>query len=291
MPIQRQIENFGDWYSKTSGRWRGNAVSAYWFRGCINFGDIFTPILLKHYGFSPYFSDKPLKGGGGVCDIVAVGSILTWLHPQFSGIILGSGAMDEEYKEYPNALFLAVRGELTKQLFRCPDSVILGDPGLLADRLFPQVISKKYLLGIVIHQAEFTQGLHVEKFELKDRIKIIAPHRYPGDVIRDIAECEYIASSSLHGLIVADSLGIPCVRLSLSEGIILGGDFKFNDYYSSIGIQHEKVFVTEKTTSDRLIDQTNTPPKDVLAHRKNDLHELFTGLKTILEARVKEKQR
>ena len=52
-----------------------------------------------------------------------------------------------------------------------------------------------------------------------------------------------------------------------------------------IGIQHEKVFVREKTASDRLIDQTNTPPKDILGRRKNDLHELFTGLKTILDDR------
>jgi pyruvyltransferase len=290
VPIQRFVSNVADWSSEITGRWRGNAVPAYWFRGCINFGDLFTPALLKYYGFSPYFSDKPLKGRGGVNDLAVVGSILTWLHPEFRGIILGCGAMSDKDppKEYPHALFLAVRGELTKQLFRCADSVVLGDPGLLADRLFPSAIPKKYRLGIVIHQAEFANKLFEGKFELGADTKIIDPRRYPGDVTRDIAECEHIASSSLHGLVVADSLGIPCVRILLSEGLILGGDFKFDDYYTSIGIQHENFFVAEKVASDYLVRLTNTPPKEIVLQRKNDLHELFANLKTIMEEHARE---
>jgi hypothetical protein len=137
----------------------------------------------------------------------------------------------------------------------------------------------------VIHVAEFDKGLFVGKFDTGSDLKIIDPRRYPGDVIQDIAECEYIASSSLHGLIVADSLGIPCVRILLSEGIILGGDFKFNDYYSSVGIQHEKLFVSEKVPSEQLIALTNKPPAEILLQRKHDLHELFSDLKTILKNR------
>lgn len=95
---------------------------------------------------------------------------------------------------------------------------------------------------------------------------------------------DYIASSSLHGLIIADSLEIPCVRVMLSEKL---GDFKFNDYYSSIEIQHEKIFVaeTERVASDHLIDLTNTPPKEVVLQRKHDLHGLFVDLNVILKQR------
>lgn len=284
-PFIRWGQQFGNWYSKTAGQWQGNAVAAYWYRGRINFGDLLTPALLKFYGFSPCFSNSPCQGVGNVCDIVAVGSILEHVHHEFQGIILGSGAMFDEPRELPNALFLAVRGELTKQLYQCSDSVTLGDPGLLANRLCVPNIPKKYRLGIVIHYIERDAGLVEGKFGFGVGTKLIDPRCYPGDVILDISECEYIASSSLHGLIIADSLGIPCVRISLSEGLLSGGDFKFNDYYSSIGIQHEKLFVAEKVTSDHLIDLTNTPPKDIILQRKNDLHELFVGLKTILEKR------
>ena len=38
----------------------------------------------------------------------------------------------------------------------------------------------------------------------------------------------------MHGLIVADSFGIPNRRMPLSSGII--SDLKFNDYYSAFGL-------------------------------------------------------
>lgn len=43
--------------------------------------------------------------------------------------------------------------------------------------------------------------------------------------------CKCVLSSSLHGLIVADALGVPNRRIVLSDKII-GGDLKFDDYYS-----------------------------------------------------------
>jgi pyruvyltransferase len=46
-------------------------------------------------------------------------------------------------------------------------------------------------------------------------------------------ECKIVLSSSLHGLVLADSFQIPNKRIVLSNNII-GGDFKFKDYYSGI---------------------------------------------------------
>ena len=48
-------------------------------------------------------------------------------------------------------------------------------------------------------------------------------------------------SSSLHGLIASDSLGIPNMRFVASDKII-GGDYKYNDYYSSYGINQPVKF-------------------------------------------------
>jgi hypothetical protein len=56
----------------------------------------------------------------------------------------------------------------------------------------------------------------------------------PLESLRMIAGCEFIASSSLHGLIAADALGIPNWRLSFSAGIT-GGDYKFRDYAMGVG--------------------------------------------------------
>jgi pyruvyltransferase len=52
-------------------------------------------------------------------------------------------------------------------------------------------------------------------------------------VSKEISKCRRVYSSSLHGLIVADSLGLPNVWIELSNKVI-GDGFKFHDYNSSI---------------------------------------------------------
>ena len=56
--------------------------------------------------------------------------------------------------------------------------------------------------------------------------------------------CETIASSSLHGLIAADSFHIPNLWIKLSNRII-GNDFKYHDYYSSYGLEQSFVDLTQ----------------------------------------------
>lgn len=53
----------------------------------------------------------------------------------------------------------------------------------------------------------------------------------PKTMANSIAECETVLSSSLHGLIFADSLGIPNKWITFEKNLI-GGCFKFDDYYS-----------------------------------------------------------
>ena len=51
--------------------------------------------------------------------------------------------------------------------------------------------------------------------------------------------CEVIVSSSLHGLIIADAYGIPTVWAKFGNDIN-GNDFKFYDYYWSLGMSDIK---------------------------------------------------
>ena len=64
------------------------------------------------------------------------------------------------------------------------------------------------------------------------QVTVINVRRHPSAVIRDIASCGAILSSSLHGLVVADSYGIPAAWTSGSPPLT-GGDFKFQDYASA----------------------------------------------------------
>ena len=53
-------------------------------------------------------------------------------------------------------------------------------------------------------------------------------------MIDEICSCNYIISSSLHGLILADAYGIPNLWISVSDKV-KGVDCKFADYFSGVG--------------------------------------------------------
>ncbi len=59
------------------------------------------------------------------------------------------------------------------------------------------------------------------------------------DVLRQIASCEVVLSSSLHGLVAADALGVPNAWIQPSDRLA-GNDYKFRDYYSVFGIEEPK---------------------------------------------------
>ena len=76
-------------------------------------------------------------------------------------------------------------------------------------------------------------------------IDICAP---VADVARAISECEYVLSTSLHGLIFADALGVPNEWVVLSDQIA-GGSFKFRDYLALFGILDPMARTFNRTTT------------------------------------------
>src|SRR5690606_32571185 len=54
------------------------------------------------------------------------------------------------------------------------------------------------------------------------------------DVLSEVLQCDFILSSSMHGLIIADAFSIPNRRIQFSSGII--SDLKFDDYYSALNL-------------------------------------------------------
>lgn len=263
-----------------------NRVNTFWYTGVRNFGDLLTPSLLNEYGMTP-FNIKTSGVDGeqklSLLDFVGVGSILQRINSDFRGIILGSGLIREESgKQFARAMILGLRGELTKKCIGCHEDVVLGDPGLLAVRLLKTRMRKKYLLGFIPHYSDEKMGLSQKFLDLSDtRIIVISPQRSPMKVIQDIDQCEYIVSSSLHGLIVADSLGIPNGRLVLSDKIV-GGDFKYDDYYSALGVT--RGFFSPKTREplESYLEHVYNPPVTVL-ERREQLHNLFLRLKECVE--------
>jgi pyruvyltransferase len=114
---------------------------------------------------------------------------------------------------------------------------MLGDPGLLAADLIDDPEPEKiYDLGIVPHWSDRILEQRPEFYSSKWDTKVILADRPAMEVITDISHCHKIVTSSLHGMILADSFGIPR-RLELVPDWdpSQGGDFKFRDYGESVG--------------------------------------------------------
>ncbi|MBU0651168.1 polysaccharide pyruvyl transferase family protein [bacterium] len=249
-----------------------NIIKAYWCNTINNFGDSITPLLLKHYGFTPVHTKEQHS------QIVLTGSLLEVIPENYNGIILGTGLINgSTTKSFNKAKILGVRGKLTQQIINAPHNIVLGDPGLLASNLLQKQQKKEYILGIVPHYID-KKNPEIKKLfnKYKKEILIIDVTRSPIKVIQDIDKCENIISSSLHGLITADSLGIPNAWILLSDKVI-GNGFKFYDYVSALEtkIKSNKITGNEKLTE--LIKLT-TKPADTIPEIKHNLHQTFIAL-------------
>jgi hypothetical protein len=136
--------------------------------------------------------------------------------------------------------FHAVRGKKTLERLTAmgieTDGIALGDPGLLAQMFVADnIIKKKYSLGIIPHYVDKNDPL-IKSINKKIRNSIVINvNESPINVINKIASCDVIISSAMHGLIAADSLGIPNAFARISNKLT-GGIYKFEDYYSVYGL-------------------------------------------------------
>lgn len=229
-----------------------------------NFGDELGPALIRVLARSRVEWAPPDKA-----DIISIGSVLEpWFWPDnksLSGVIWGSGRMygSQEFSLSPSQVSL-LRGPLTLRGLGLQD-IPLGDPGLLAD-IFVKKRETKYSLGLVPHWSQFEHPIWA-KLAAYDTQLIDVCGGYE-KVISQIAQCEAIASSSLHGLIVADSLEIPNVWITLGNDPTYPNQdfrFKFADYYASLGVTEvDVVDISKPTTAKKLKERAmRQKPKEL----------------------------
>lgn len=258
-------------------------IKVFWYSN--NFGDEICPYLIRKIsGKTPICCKPTIKGA--IHDLVdsvykrksikeallrlrfifmndpillGVGSILTLSNKRT--IAWGAGFMSNTII-INSGSFRAVRGQETakrlKELGLLPPK-ILGDPALLLPLYYNPLIKKKYRIGIIPHISEYTY--FNERWS--DVYKIINLRTKDVEsVIDQIKECEYILSSSLHGIIVSHSYNIPCLWI---ENKVLEKDgFKYKDYFSSVGITPyrgfnniEYILASEENIRNLFLDNTD----------------------------------
>lgn len=208
-----------------------------------NFGDRLTPLILRYVGL-PIEWAPPAEA-----DLFGIGSIVDAIPSGFAGVVWTSGALTANTtKDLQRADVLALRGPLTRAhvVSSASSQPVLGDGGLLC-HLFSRSRAKRYELGVIPHY-EDANNARVRRFAAREGdFRVIDVCEEPLAVIERIASCRYVVSSSLHGLIVADSLGIPgaWVQFGDANDRVLGSGFKFNDYLACFGIADAKPTVLD----------------------------------------------
>ncbi len=211
-----------------------NVVSCFWSK-CENWGDALNPYLIeKVSGRSARYDENP-----NCWKNLVIGSILD--RADRYSTIWGPGmiAPDALPRSQPHAIH-AVRGPLTRQSLidaGIPCPAVFGDPALLLPRYFNPPRTVKWKIGVIPHYVDEDHPW-IQSIRGEEEVKVINIRSGIEEFVHDVLSCEAILSSSLHGLICADSYRIPNRRLRLSDGLI-GGDFKFNDYYGGIATEAE----------------------------------------------------
>lgn len=156
---------------------------------------------------------------------------------------------EDALDEHPggNILVTAVRGPKTLKVLEKAGWDIsnvkeMFDPGVLlkhlyADRLAKYDVTKNERFGKIRIVPHFKDEL-VFKRQRPDLLKhFISPDGDPLRILESMLGAELVVSSSLHGIIFAESLGIPAIWLSSPGG---EAQFKYLDYYegtSRFGIE------------------------------------------------------
>jgi len=110
-----------------------------------------------------------------------------------------------------------------------------------------------------------------------DDVLVIDVMRNPLAVFEDIDKCDLILSSSLHGIVVADSLNIRNAWIHLSDRIV-GKGFKFYDYFSAIGVRQNPLYIDGSESLSQLIKYSRKPP-EVIEAIKEELDSTFKSLR------------
>jgi pyruvyltransferase len=218
-------------------RWSGNHLP--------NWGDELNKTLIKKItGKDIVWHPKQTED-----HYICIGSILQWSNEKTTVWGAGFIGSDRRLAVKPKNI-CAVRGPLSRDIiisqgYECPE--VYGDPALLYPRYYNPNKSKKYKYGIIPHYIDAAHPW-VQKFINNPDVKIIniidpTINRF----VDEINECEIILSSSLHGLIAADSYGVPSYWIELSDKVI-GNGFKFHDYFASVNRPIVKPFKPTENT-------------------------------------------
>jgi pyruvyltransferase len=198
----------------------------WWPSSQPNFGDYLSKVIVERILGRPVYY-RPLSSKERI--LLAAGSILHYARD--GDVIWGSGFRENPIGEnrFHQIDVRAVRGPVTRNFLLqmgipCPE--VYGDPAILMGYLFPEFKKEEPIYDYII----------IPNIGEKDCFtlykNVVLPTEPWEEIIKKMLKSRLVISSSLHGIIVAESFGVPARLLKMTwiEPLI-----KYHDYYQSTG--------------------------------------------------------
>lgn len=213
---------------------RPNALPLVYFVAVPNVGDLLNPYMIpKLTGREIVRAQSDVRN-----HIRAVGSVLGSASQR--SFIWGSGSIDGEPPRKPvdPEKIFALRGEKTLALcrdrFGLTKPVPLGDPAILMPQLYDPHVEKQHRIGLVPHFQDFDFVNNIA--EGIDEVTVLDVRQEPEPFVDHLKTCEFVMSSSLHGLILADAYRIPNIWVKFTSDL-MGDQWKFEDYFTTTDVK------------------------------------------------------
>mmetsp|Transcript_13214 Transcript_13214/g.21972 ORF Transcript_13214/g.21972 Transcript_13214/m.21972 type:complete len:354 (+) Transcript_13214:102-1163(+) len=160
-----------------------------------------------------------------------------------------------QHRRLRNVTWAAIRGPLTRKFLKkyvadesLLDAAATGDPALFAHMLLPEwkelrvVASGRERLCIVPHASDnalkrVLDNVTTETWRVRStNVTVIKTDLSPRAFAMRLCSCGLVASSSLHGIVLADSMRVPAVwlRHNYTGGAFNEDPRKYYDYFAGI---------------------------------------------------------
>jgi pyruvyltransferase len=170
-------------------------------------------------------------------DLVCIGSLVnSYVRSGSKAVVFGSGVRSPTTLGHVSSSMrsrvLAVRGHMSAEVLGLPASAAVGDPGLLIGELIG--VKRRGAGGtlVVPHFAALGDARSRRAVDALRTLgaRVVPPNTHPLEMAAEIASADIVLTSSLHALVFADGLGVPCQLVSFPGAT--EPTFKYTDYQS-----------------------------------------------------------
>ncbi len=233
-------------YAKNGKKVPKGIVNLEWYNDDLNFGDYLSTVVFKYMLSERGLTEDFVSTDGHTKHLMAIGSILGGTG-DFDATVWGSGIRNFFSvkglcikKLYQKLDIRAVRGPFTRDAlvqcgYKCPE--VYGDPAIIMPCIYNPDVKNKAGTVLILHYLTDSS----EFDDLGDVILLDIRTNDYKTFIDTIVSAEKVISSSLHGIILAETYGVPAVFLRKG---IESETIKFYDWYYSTGRQNVKVAMT-----------------------------------------------